>query len=820
MAATEVLLLAPIGGWLTPLDEVPDPVFAERMMGDGAAIDPLEGVLRAPADAIVISIPDTAHAVTLRLGNGAELLIHIGLETVALGGAGFRPVASAGQRVKAGDPLIEFDLESVALSARSLVTPIILASEGYSIVFDELSRTVAPGGPIGRVCGEGVAATATVPAEAFERVVTIEGAHGLHARPAARIAALLRPYEADVSLVLGERSASARSVVAMLGLGVRHGDEARIVGRGTDSRAAVDAVGALIETLAEIEAAAPPPAPSPSPSPSAGPVCASPGLAIGQVTQFRLSDLDVPRDGEGVAEEREHLSQALAAVAASLTETDLVAAELAAAHRALLDDPELIAEANREIAEGRSAAFAWRSACDAARETIRATGDALLIERAADLTDLGRRVVAILIGDVSPTVPEMPPDTILIAPDLLPSQVLALDKSRLAGICTSHGGPTSHVAILAASAGIPMIVAAGPGVLEIAEGTTLILDADHGRIESDPPPDRLAEARKLFAERRARRAAEARDAKELCFTADNVRIEVFANLGSLEDAHAAVAAGAEGCGLLRTEFLFLDRDTPPDKDEQLRVYADIASALGDRPLIVRTLDVGADKNVPYVAMGREENPALGLRGIRLSFARPDLLTTQLAAIVGAVPSGQCRIMLPMVTEVDEVRQARRMLDAASQEARMTGRIPLGVMVETPAAAVLAGSIAAEADFLSVGTNDLTQYVLAADRGNSAVSGRADALHPAVLRLIRQAAEGAREHGRWIGVCGGLASDPVAAAILIGLGVTELSVAPSAVPAIKAVVRHLRTEACRKLADQACAAGSAHEVRTMAAEAFE
>jgi phosphocarrier protein FPr/phosphocarrier protein len=323
----------------------------------------------------------------------------------------------------------------------------------------------------------------------------------------------------------------------------------------------------------------------------------------------------------------------------------------------------------------------------------------------------------------------------------------------------------------------------------------------------------------LVSERRSRQAAEARDAKELCFTADGVRIEVFANLASADDAHAAVAAGAEGCGLLRTEFLFLDRDTPPDKEEQQRVYSEIAAVLGTRPLIVRTLDIGADKNVPYVALGQEENPALGLRGIRLGFARPDLLVTQLAAIVAAVPAEQCRIMLPMVTEADEVRQVRRLLDGAAQVAGMTKPISLGAMVETPAAAVLADSIAAEADFLSIGTNDLTQYVLAADRGNAAVSVRTDALHPAVLRLIRKTTEGAREHGRWTGVCGGLASDTVAAPVLIGLGVTELSVAPAAVPMIKSTVRQLRIDDCRALAERACAATSAHEVRTMAAAAL-
>ncbi|HZC37966.1 MAG TPA: phosphoenolpyruvate--protein phosphotransferase, partial [Sphingomicrobium sp.] len=652
--------------------------------------------------------------------------------------------------------------------------------------------------------------------ETYERAVTINAAHGLHARPAARIAAQLRPFAAEVELLLGDRSAGARSVVRILGLGIRHGDEVRIVGRGRDSQAAVEAVAELIERLAETEAMTSPVAAAP-----AGiPVCASPGMAIGQVVQFRLRDLSVPSDGAGVAEERSRLTLALEKVSASLIETDAVAAELAEAHRALLGDPDLLEHANREIAEGRSAAFAWRSACETARQAIRATGDPLLIERAADVADLERRVTAILVGDATPVVPDLTPESIVIAPELLPSQFLALDKSRLAGICTAGGGATSHVAILAASAGIPMLVNSGPDVLDIATRTIAILDADNGRLEADPAPDRLSEARRLVYDRSVRRAAEARDAKELCFTGDGVRIEVFANLGSLEDAHSAVAAGAEGCGLLRTEFLFLDRATPPDQEEQQRVYSDIAAALGDRPLVIRTLDIGADKSAPYVAIGHEDNPALGLRGIRLSFARPDLFVTQLAAIVAAVSPAQCRIMLPMITEAEEVRQARQMLDAAMQSVGSNDRIALGVMIETPAAAMLADSIAAEADFFSVGTNDLTQYALAADRGNAVVSARADALHPAVLRLIRRAAEGAREHQRPVGVCGGLASDPTAAAVLIGLGITELSVAPAAVPAIKAAVRHLRIEDCQALAERACAAASADEVRALAAGALK
>jgi phosphocarrier protein FPr/phosphocarrier protein len=283
--------------------------------------------------------------------------------------------------------------------------------------------------------------------------------------------------------------------------------------------------------------------------------------------------------------------------------------------------------------------------------------------------------------------------------------------------------------------------------------------------------------------------------------ADGTRIEIFANLGSIEDAAAAVTAGAEGCGLLRTEFLFLDRTEAPGEAEQAALYAQIAEALGDRPLIVRTLDIGGDKPVPYLRQASEENPALGLRGIRLGLAQPDLLAMQLRAILRGVPGRRCRVMLPMVIDLAELKATRALLDEAMAAVGRTEPVELGVMIETPAAAMLADQ----------------QYVLACDRGNPAVSAKVDALHPAVLRLIRATATGAASQGKWVGVCGGLASDPLAVPVLIGLGITELSATLALVPTIKAAVRPLDMPACRALADRACAATGAAEVRALLAE---
>ncbi|MGK6356284.1 phosphoenolpyruvate--protein phosphotransferase [Sphingomonas sp. DT-207] len=811
-----VTLIAPFSGWLAPLEEVPDPVFAERMMGDGLAIDPIEGLLRAPADSEVISIPASGHAVTLRLDNGAELLLHIGLETVALGGRGFEPKFAAGARVRAGDPLIAFDLDALAGAAKALITPLVVANEGYALDVERPGRQIDAGATVARVTrtAAAVAREPAVPGERHTRELIVAAPNGIHARPAARIAAALKPFAAEVTFHHGERVANARSTVALLGLGASNGDRVTITATGPDARAGIDAVAALLDRIAEEDAAEP--GPAIVRAQGGGPVTASPGLAIGRALQLRLAEIDVPVDGAGIARERTALADALAHVSVGLSGSGGTAAAVVEAHRALLADPELAAAAERQIALGRSAAFAWRAASREAADLIRATGDALLMERVADLADLERQVIGTLLGESGPAAPTLAPDTILIGGDLLPSQFLALDKSRLAGICTAAGGPTAHVAILAASAGIPMIVAAGSAVLEIEDGATVILDADAATIAVEPDAMALAEASERLAQSRERRAAEIHAAQSECRMADGTRIEVFANLGSVADAAAAVRAGAEGCGLLRTEFLFLDRETAPDEEEQRDSYARIAATLGDRPLILRTLDIGGDKPVPYLPIPAEENPALGVRGIRLSLARPDLLRLQFRAALRGVPAGQCRIMLPMVADLSDYRAARVMLDEIVTELGVAAP-PLGVMIETPAAAMLAGQIAREAAFLSIGTNDLTQYALAADRGNAGVSQRIDAFHPAVLRLVREVGRGAREAGRWAGMCGGLAADPLAAPILIGLGITELSVPPAAIPHLKAVVRGLTMEVCVALAQRACDAESPEAVRAIARE---
>jgi phosphocarrier protein FPr/phosphocarrier protein len=822
-------LVSPLRGWCAPLDETPDAVFAQRLLGDGVAIDPTEGVLHAPCDGEVISVAAAGHAVALRAANGAEILLHVGIDTVALGGQGFKVLVSAGTQVRSGQPLLNFDLDVLARRAKSLITPIVITNgERFSIANARSGRAVAVGDPLFDLLPASSEAKARRDEPAAQEVtqrVTIGHDHGIHARPAALIANFAKTSPAEITISARGRSANAKSAVTLMSLGVQRGDEVTLVASGEGAAQALGELKKLILSLDEKKSA-----PTAAPAPVAPPsrqqshpnrlrgVIASRGLAVGRAVPLKGAEVQVAEAGKGVAHETEEFERARAVVHARLEQIAAsahgTAREVIAAHLEFLDDWELVAAARRAIARGKSAGFAWRRAVRDSADTLRALGDPRMSERVDDLLDLESQVLLTLHGEEPIVIRNLPERAILIAEDLKPSQLVSLDATRLAGICLAAGGPTSHVAILAAAMGIPALVALGPSVLDVAEGTWIILDAEQGNVATAPDQTALAAAEQALAARQQRKQAERAAAHADCRTADGIRIEVFANLGSLAEAQVAMAHGAEGCGLLRTEFLFLERDSPPDEDEQLQQYQGIATTLAGRPLVIRTLDIGGDKPIPYLPMPAEPNPALGLRGVRTSLWRPDLLRVQLRAILRVQPVGQCRVLLPMITDTAEIRAVRRMIDEVRRELRYTGSIAVGAMIETPAAALLAERVANEVEFLSIGTNDLTQYTLAMDRGHSELAHRIDGLHPAVLRLIATTVAAAEKHSRFVAVCGGLASEPAAVPVLLGLGVHELSVVPTLVPQLKSLIRTLTLDACRSLAQRAIALDTAEAVRAL------
>ena len=730
------------------------------------------------------------------------------------------------------------------------------AGQALEAVAGEARRGLEPkAAHLGGDAGDGAGPS---PAEAAGRTRSVEASvelpnpHGLHARPLSRLVAAAAEWDADVEVrnaTTGAGPASARSPTQLALLGALRGHVLVLSASGPDAERAVEellelARGGFGEAATVAPARPPEPAAAPGrppepaaaraapPVPSAAPapgavltgLPASPGVAFGPARLLRPPPPEPPRRAAGTpGAERAALETARGAVRDDLDRrrraleerTGPEEAAILAAGAGLLDDPALLDPTRAAIEGGTSAAAAWADAVEDVAARYRALADPYLRARATDLEDVGARVVRRLLGEDGAGAES--PEGILVARDLAPADAAALDPAEVRGILTAEGGPTSHGAILARALGVPAVAGAGPAALALAEGTDLALDGEAGTVTVAPGP----ELRARLETRRARdlrdREADRAAAHEPALTRDGVRVEVAANVGSAADASAAAEAGADGIGLLRSEFLFTQRSTLPDEREQEAVYRGIAERLNGRPVILRTLDVGADKPLAALPQPPELNPFLGARGIRLSLERPDTLRTQLRAALRVAADHPLRVMFPMVATLDELRTARSIAEESRDEldhagVRVPARLELGVMVEVPSAALAAGALAREVDFLSLGTNDLAQYVLAAERGNARVAGLVDALHPAVLRLVAMTVEGAAGEGRWVGVCGELAADPLATPVLVGLGVRELSMAPPAIPRVKRAVREIELGAARELAAAALAAGSAREVR--------
>lgn len=664
---------------------------------------------------------------------------------------------------------------------------------------------------------------------------TIAYPSGLHARPATRWAETARGFTARAQVRAGDQVADAKSLVALLQLGLREGDAVSVSAEGTDAHALLAALRKVMDGLVAQEKTDAERAAQRKAAPVAGwnppeaqaaivGIGASPGLAIGQVhvlasAQADVADRPAPL-GEGGARLQDALGPTRQQLAALQDDTQrrLGASDAAIfkAQAALLDDTDLITRTCQLMVEGHGVAWSWNQAIEQIASGLAALGNPVLAGRAADLRDVGRRVLAQLdpsaAGGGLADLPAQP--CILLAADLSPSDTANLDTTRVLGLATALGGPTSHTAILSRTLGLPALVAGGAELLAIQAGREAIIDGSSGRLYLSPSEADLASARAWIAGQQQIRAREAAQRAQPAQTTDGHRIDIGANVNLPEQVPLALEQGAEGVGLMRTEFLFLERGSTPSEEEQYATYMAMANALDGRPLIVRALDIGGDKQVAHLELPHEENPFLGVRGARLLLRRPDLLEPQLRALYRAAKDGaRLSIMFPMITSVPELVALRAICERLRAELEAPD-VPIGIMIEVPAAAAQSDVLARHADFFSIGTNDLTQYVLAIDRQNPELAAEADSLHPAVLRAIRATVDGARTQGRWVGVCGGLAGDPFGAMLLAGLGVDELSMTPNDVPSVKARLRGTALADLQKLADTALDCETAEQVRAL------
>ena len=693
---------------------------------------------------------------------------------------------------------------------------------------ERLARTASAAEIVAALTGT-AARPAPAPTRDCSIHVRLPGNAGLHARPAAVFVEVASRFDAEIVVECCGRAANGKALASLLRLGASAGAELCILASGPDAEAALAALRDAVEhgllhdedpTPIASDAAIWTP---PSGLHAVSGIAASPGIAIGPVFQFRASRVAVTdRRAASPAAARRELAQAIETAREQLADIQASVAARAGrseaaifqAHQALLQDEDLRAEVDALIDVGHGAGWAWERAVASRVAELRGVEDQRVASRAADLHDVGQRVLRLLAGTedhAEPMLPEAP--SIVIAEDLPPSDTARLDPRRILGLCTVTGGPTAHTAIIARSLDIPAVVAAGPEILEYPSGATAVLDGAAGRLYLDPGDEAVASAREFQALGQRRRDLDLATRMEPALLTDGRRIGVAANISRVAEAALAVDAGAEGVGLMRTEFLFLDRRTAPDEDEQYEAYAAMVGALGGRPLILRTLDIGGDKVVPYLALPREENPFLGVRGLRLSLRQPELFLPQLRAIYRASALGPVRILLPMVTGVKEVRAALALAERARGEVG-AAPVEIGVMIEVPSAALMAPELAAIADFFSIGTNDLTQYVLAMDRTHPTLAAHADGLHPAVLRAIELTVRGAATMDRPVAVCGGIAGEPLGALILTGLGVTELSMSLPSIAAVKAALRRCSLAEARELARHALACATADDVRRL------
>ncbi len=723
----------------------------------------------------------------------------------------------------------------VAIAAKSDEHIGILANLTGVLTHEETNRKLAtttdPNDIIEVLSGKRPAAAAAAEILAdFPAYVdlTVRNPTGLHARPATTFVSLAKEFKSEVRVRQGEKVVNGKSLASLLKLGAEGGSVIRVMAQGPDEAAALQALKEAVESGLGEEEEAPAEAAAPAYEwePEFGAkvipgIPASPGLAIGPLRHFKHTKIVVEATAKDADLETLRLTQAIEAARVQLKDlyqevkarSGAGKASIFLAHAEFLDDPDLVTVVVGHINLGASAGYAWQQTIEQRVADLKKVNDPLIAERAVDLGDVGSRVLRFLAPQIEegPLLPAEP--VILAAEDLTPSDTAGLDPSLILGFCTAGGGATSHSAIIARALGIPAVVGAGPALLHQLEGGTVILDGNRGNLYVEPGPATLAAAQQAQQALAAQREAEKLRCYEPALMTDGHRVEVVANIGRVEEAEQAVNAGGEGVGLLRTEFLFLDRTSPPTEEEQFEAYRAMVQALNGLPIIIRTLDIGGDKAAPYLNMPAEENPFLGVRGIRLCLAKPELFRAQLRAIYRAAAYGPIRIMFPMISTLEDLVAAKTFAAEVRWELNAPS-VDIGIMIEVPSAVMMADELAQQVDFFSIGTNDLTQYTLAMDRGHPMLAKQADGLHPAVLRMIERTVQAATTAGKWVGVCGGMAGDPKGAVLLAGLGVTELSMSIPSIAAIKAQLRRLSLEKCQAYAWQALTCRTAAEVRAL------
>ena len=849
-------IYAPATGTVIPLEKLPDEAFAGKFLGGGLAIIPDSDTVYSPCGGKVISVHKSLHAITIE-NSGIQILCHIGIDTVSLNGKGFKSYLSAGDTVRRGDRLISFDKNILEKEGKCDYLIITAPNKkartenpacGYVERGDELFTVALE--PDNHA-GTGKAADNSKNDEEnisapYKKIETeLLNANGLHARPAAMLAGIAEKYKTEkITVSFNGREADASSIVELMGLGLACGDRITVSASGPEAAAALKSIAEAINSgLSESIVRSSNNADSSGADSSA---CASGSTAAAVIpeTQGKTEDISVPGNrikgiavcakpacGHSVllsraafnfdkisqissAEEKQRLANAVENTEKELWNLagsikDRQSRNIFEAHIKMLADPHLKAAAEYMLDKGNTAEYAFSEAVNESINILGSSGTEIARQRQADYRQLLNKVLAALCGAGSRQ--HFAPGSIIITDELMPGETDILDRN-ITGVVSAYGSPSSHSSILLKNAGIPFIAAAGKEILSLPEGSELFLNIKPGEILINPQDSSAYEE---YQKKKEIISSAFEKRFEPAVTADGIKITVSGNAGTLEEATAAAENGAEGIGLLRTEFLFSGANRPPSEDEQTALYSSIIQSQKGNSVIIRLLDGGNDKNLKFLPMPQEKNPALGLRGTRAMALDWNIFRTQVRAVLRLNPEGAARIMLPMITFPEEFTYCRNII-REEQEKLGVKEAQAGIMLEVPAAAMLADKFT-DADFFSIGTNDLTQYALAMDRTENRYANFLDGLNPAVLKMIKTAVESADASGRSIGICGTLSSDYSAVPVLIGLGLRSLAVTSAEIPLIKELVRRITAADCRILAEKALSAKNAGEVRSLAEE---
>jgi phosphoenolpyruvate-protein phosphotransferase len=823
-------VLAPIKCIVVDLVDVPDEVFSSKILGDGVAIEPLDNKIYAPISGEVTLIAKTKHAFTISHETGFQLLVHIGINTVDLNGKGFNLKIIQGQKVTQGEYIGTIDLEYIAKTAKSLITPILLPQlDNSAFTINKLSYANIVDHT--HIIMEVMQTSKINQSQNSKNIISnnliksvpikIKNINGIHARPAAVLVELAKQHSTDIFLEKSTQLANMRNFMQILGLSITHND---IVCIYAANNVIIEQVTNVLNDFAEqqIEHTTNKNIDSAN---NHGKyeenkyfgTAVSSGIAVGQLIKLTPYNFNIQENSQNTLEEKSRIQLAIEAtkedlkgVIRELTGKNDLYVSICNLQLIFLDDENLITDINSIIDTGKTAEFAFSAIIAKNCQLLNQLNNQLLAERQNDLQDIRKKVLTKLTNSHKEIIIEKP--SVILCNELTPNDILTFNDN-VVGIVSVLGGNTSHVVIMARSKGIPLLLGVNPIILDTEVNEVVVLNNEIGYIDLKPTNEEINQS--IVAMEKHKNPSIVNVSS---LTTDNVKINCLANITNVNDMLLAKKYGADGIGLFRTEFIFLNQQNIPTIDEQQHIYAQVINQMNST-CTIRTIDIGSDKSTPSIKLPQETNPALGIRGIRTNYHYPNLFAEQLQAIV-ATNLPNIKIMLPMITSIEEYRTSLSLLNDIKKKLSNTRRIELGVMIETPAAVMLADIFAQEVDFFSIGDNDLTQYTLAIDREHNVLSQQCDHLHPAVIRSIKWTVDAAKKYNKPVSICGLMASNKLAIPLLIGLGITNLSMDCSEILRNKEIISKLSIQKSTQLANECLKLTTTQDVKNHVIKFFE